>query len=378
VPPEWAEPYRNDPTWAPFANFYGMIANIDHNMGILRKRLEEWGLRENTILIFMTDNGTAAGAKFDGLESEALAGYNAGMRGKKSSVYEGGLRVPFFIYWPKGDLSGGKDIDTLAAHIDVLPTLAELCGIPVSNAFHPDGISLVPLLRDDNAPWKRDHLIVQYHGGAMGRSPLDHPFADTAVLTEKWRLLDPRAQGVTQELYNIEEDPAQRKDVAAEYPEVVAHLQALYAPFWESVSPRLVHPAKIDLGNLDHNSTELCSQDWYMESGYPPWNFGAIKKLPRVTAPWLVNVKQAGRYRITMRQWPQAADKPVVAVRAEVKVAGQQKACKVKPGSKGVVLELDLPAGPTELWTYLYNADGKAGGAYFTEVELLTSGTADR
>lgn len=101
-------------------------------------------LTENTILIFMADNGTAAGAKFNGLTSEALAGYNAGMRGKKSSIYEGGHRVPFFIHWPAGGLKGGRDISTLAAHIDVLPTLADLCGVSLPASYHSDGLSLRP------------------------------------------------------------------------------------------------------------------------------------------------------------------------------------------------------------------------------------------
>ena len=102
VPPEWAAPYQdNKEVYNP--NFYGMIANIDHNMGILRQRLDELGLAENTILIFMTDNGTAAGAKFEGLTSEAVLGYNAGMRGKKSSVYEGGRGCRFSFIGPEAD-----------------------------------------------------------------------------------------------------------------------------------------------------------------------------------------------------------------------------------------------------------------------------------
>ena len=108
-----------------------------------------------------------------------------------------------------------------------------------------------------------------------------------------------------------------------------------------------------------------------MKQGNPPWNFGSIRKLPRVTAPWLVNVKRAGKYRFTLRQWPAAADKPVVGVRAKLEIAGQQKEMAIPAGSKGVVMELDLPAGPTELVTYLYDKQGKAGGAYFTEVERL-------
>ena len=101
----------------------------------------------------MTDNGTAAGGKFKGLDSEPLVGYNAGMRGKKSSVYDGGHRVPFFIHWPKGGLTGGRDIETLAAHIDVLPTLADLCGIPVPDDYQPDGVSLKPLLDGPSQAW---------------------------------------------------------------------------------------------------------------------------------------------------------------------------------------------------------------------------------
>ena len=363
VPPEWAEPYRGNKQVSN-PNFYGMIANIDHNMGILRKRLDELGLAENTILIFMTDNGTSAGAKFKGLDSEALVGYNAGMRGKKSSVYDGGHRVPFFIHWPKGGLTGGKDIDTIAAHIDVLPTLAELCGIPVPEAYDEDGISLKPLL--DGKSLDRKHHVVQYHGGAHGKAMPPGPLAFSTVLTERWRLVNSNGQF----LFDIEADPAQRKDVAAEHPEVVERLRGLYDPFWERVSPRMT-PVRIDLGNPDELRTTLCSQDWRMEKGNPPWNFGAIRKLPKVTGPWLVDVKQAGRYRLTLRQWPTEADKPVVAVRAKVEIAGKEKEVAVEPGSKGVVIELELPAGPTELVTYLYDKQGRAGGAYFTEVEWM-------
>ncbi len=366
VAPEWAKPYQQSATWKNGANFYGMIANIDHNMGLLRKRLSELGLSDNTILVFMTDNGTAAGATFNGLESEALEGYNAGMRGKKSSIYEGGHRVPFFVYWPEGGLTGGRDIDTLAAHIDVLPTLADLCGLSVPHSYQPDGVSLAPLMRDRGETWPCDHLVIQYHGGAHAKSR-NGPFKHTVVLTERWRLVNASEQA----LYDIETDPAQRRDIAAEHPEVVAQLRAMYQPFWDSVSPRLT-PVHIDLGNPAQNPTVLCSQDWFMMGGNPPWNFGAINRLPRVTEPWNVDVKQPGRYRLTLRQFPEEANKPVVAVRARVEIAGQDKECSVEAGTRGVVFELDLPAGKTTLVTYLYDEEDEAGGAYFTEVEALT------
>ncbi len=364
VAPEWAKPYQDNKQVAN-PNFYGMIANVDHNMGILRRRLKELGLADNTILIFMTDNGTAAGAKFRGLDSEAVIGFNAGMRGKKSSIYDGGHRVPFFIHWPKGGLTGGRDIDTMAAHIDVLPTLAELCGISVSQAYAPDGISLKPLFGGSKKPWPRKHHIVQFHGAAGGTALPSQPFAHSVVLTERWRLVNHGDQF----LYDIEADPAQRRDVSAEHPEVVKRLREAYQPFWDKVSPRMT-PVRIDLGNPHQNPTELCSQDRYLEKGNPPWNFGSIRKLPRVTAPWMVNVRRAGRYRFTLRQWPSVAEKPLVAVRAKVVIAGQEKEMEVPAGCKAVRMELNLPAGPTELWTYLIDERGRAGGAYFTDVEF--------
>ncbi len=293
-------------------------------------------------------------------------GYNAGMRGKKSSVYDGGHRVPFFMYWPKGGLSGGRDIETLAAHIDVLPTLADLCDIPVSDDYKPDGVSLKPLLIGSDQPWGRDHHVVQYHGGAGAKTLPSKPYEYTVVMTQRWRLVNSDGQG----LYEIQADPAQRKNVAEQHPEVVARLRAHYELFWEKVSPRLT-AVRIDVGNPAENPTVLCSQDWYMPTGNPPWNFGTIKRLPKVTGPWMLEVKKAGRYRITLRQYPKEANKTVVAVRAKVKIAGQAREQPVKPGSKGVVFEIDLPAGSTELVTYLYDKTGKAGGAYFADVEVL-------
>jgi arylsulfatase A-like enzyme len=372
VPKEWAKPYKGNPDVAN-PNFFGMIANIDHNMGLLRKKLSDLKLSENTILIFMTDNGTSSGFVLDQkdpsygpLDSLPVKGYNAGMRGRKSSVYDGGHRVPFFIHWPKGKLTGGKDIDTLAAHIDVLPTLAELCGIEVAKDYRPDGISLKPLLDNDDASWKREHLVEQYIGGPYGSRLPPKPREFSVVMTERWRLVHSREE----RLFDIQADPTQSKNVAAKHPEVVSKLRELYDPFWQQVSPRLT-AVSIDIGNPNDNPTVLCSQDWRMPNGNPPWHFNQIKKLPRVTGPWMIEVKNAGRYRITLRQFPEEADKPVVAVKAELDIAGKTLEQPVEPGSRGVVFETNLPAGPTQLVTRLFDENGKAGGAYFTEVEAL-------
>ncbi|MEM1443583.1 MAG: arylsulfatase, partial [Verrucomicrobiota bacterium] len=315
---EWSDPYRDEIGWRGGPEFYGMIANFDHNVGLLRAKLEELGISENTILIFLTDNGTANGATFgeDRLSSEAVDGFNAGMRGKKSSVYEGGHRVPFFFHWPAGEMSEGRDIDALAAHLDVLPTLTELCGFGGSEKEDIDGVSFASLLRDPEAEPHRDHVVIQFQGGAHFTAA-PKAWEHTCVARGHWRLINGA------ELYDLKTDPAQRTDLAAANPEKVEELRALYPPFWESVSPRMT-PVSIDLGNPAENPTVLCSQDWYLESGNPPWNFNSIGKLPRVTGPWMVKVVKEGRYRLTLRQFPKEAEKPLVAVRAKVKIAGKE------------------------------------------------------
>jgi len=355
VDPKWEAPYTDTATWKFGAAFYGMIANIDHNLGLLREHLASLELAENTILIFMTDNGTARGAQ----------GFNAGMRGKKGSIYDGGHRVPFFLHWPAGGFEQGRDVSTLAAHVDVLPTLAELCQVPLPSSYKPDGRSLAPLLKNSNAPWDREHIVLRFiDGSASSEAP--ETATSSYIMTKRWRLLNGN------ELYDMAADPAQQENVASEHPEVVANLLAAYKPYWHSVKPRLT-PVHIDIGNPAENPTPLCSQDWYMITGSPPWRFGVIDKLPPVTGPWMVDVKKAGRYRLTLRQYPAVADKPVKAVRAKIQIAGLEKEFAVEPGSKGVVFELDLPAGPTELLTTLYYENGKAGGAYFTDVEWLNA-----
>jgi arylsulfatase A-like enzyme len=363
VDPKWSEPYQQSVRWNNGAEFYGMVANIDHNLGLLREELDREGLSEDTIFIFMTDNGTANGAAFDGLTSEAVKGFNAGMRGKKSSVYEGGHRVPFFIHWPGGGLAGGKDIGALAAHLDVLPTLADLCGVPIRDDYYLDGTSFKRLLKDRPDLPHRDHLVVQFQGGPYFMDN-PKPWEFACVLKDSWRLID----GV--ELYNVRKDPAQRTNVAARFPEVVSELRSLYMPFWEGVSPGM-RPVSIDLGNPAQNPTVLCSQDWYMPTGNPPWNFGSIRKLPAVTGPWMVDVQRSGRYQITLRQLPKEADHVIVADRARVQIAGLVFEREIPEGSSGVAFEMDLPKGKSRFQTWLHTPDGQAGGAYFAEVEWV-------
>lgn len=126
----WTDKYRSKVSDRE-AYFFAGIERIDWNLGRLRRMLEQSGKAQNTIVIFMTDNGGTAGVNL----------FNAGMKGHKGSWYEGGHRVPFFIHWPNGKLKYGSDVEDLTAHIDVLPTLIDLCGLTPDRRVDFDGRS---------------------------------------------------------------------------------------------------------------------------------------------------------------------------------------------------------------------------------------------
>ena len=158
VADKYSAPYKNNLAITN-ANFYGMIANIDENVGKLRSELKKMGLDENTILVYMSDNGTATGVKFN-TKNEVVSGYNAGMRGIKGSPYDGGHRVPLILHWPKAGIDKGKELSTLTSYIDFAPTILELCNVlPASNQTF-DGKSLKPLILSTCANWPERILIV--------------------------------------------------------------------------------------------------------------------------------------------------------------------------------------------------------------------------
>ena len=173
VPQKYRDPYSSLPHDQ--ASFFGMIANIDENMGKLEQMLIQEGLRDNTIVIFLTDNGTRHGDVI----------FNAGMRGKKESLYEGGHRIPFFIRWPAGDLRSPGDIGELAQVQDVLPTLIELAGLPNPEGARFGGISLAGLLRGEQQALPDRKLVVQY---SRPNQPVPRKW-DAAILWKRWRLM---------------------------------------------------------------------------------------------------------------------------------------------------------------------------------------------
>ena len=206
-----------------------MIENIDENMGRLMKKLDEWNLSKDTILIFMSDNGSVGsmvrkGSKLGtSSDGKVMEGFNAGMKGAKGSADEGGVRVPFFVRW-QGKFGGGREIEKIAAHIDLLPTLADIAGVKKLPKGQIEGRSLVPLLKNPNSKWKDRYLFTQRARWKTGSEPSDHMWKGFAVRNDRFRLVE-------NSLYDMKIDPGQITNVADKYPKIVISIAQLTRSF---------------------------------------------------------------------------------------------------------------------------------------------------
>ncbi len=228
------------------AGFYGMIEHIDVNIGKLFKQLEAWGLMEDTIVVFTSDNGmTTKGCGLKGKagrpqvklgvdsSGEPMYSYNAGMKGLKGTVDEGGVRVPFFVSW-KGVIESGRTVETVVSYLDILPTLAELAGADLPEGVAFEGRSLLPLILETNPTWE-DRLHFQHvTRWKLGANPDDFKWKDYSVRNQRFRLVE----GV---LYDMENDPGQTKDVTAAFPEVVSDMKQAYEQFWDASRPLMIN-----------------------------------------------------------------------------------------------------------------------------------------
>ncbi|MAU17013.1 MAG: arylsulfatase [Muricauda sp.] len=209
------------------AKFFGMIENIDTNFGKMLGKLEEMGIDDNTLVIFLgSDNGGTKGVKI----------FNAGMKGGKGSPYQGGTRVPCFVRWPAGGIQGGVETDALTAHLDIFPTLAELAGVKLSGKIQSqiDGINLVPLFKNPNGQWP-DRTLVHHFGNWAQGDAAKSKYRRSAIQNSRFSLVN------NTELYDIKADPGETKNIIDHHPLVVKKLRALYDQWWEDVQPLLVN-----------------------------------------------------------------------------------------------------------------------------------------
>jgi arylsulfatase A-like enzyme len=337
-PEEYSAPYEGNPKVS-IPAVYGMITNIDDNMAKLMKLLEDEGLADNTILVFQTDNGTAGGLQ-DG------RGYDGGMRGKKGSEYEGGHRVPFIIRWPDGKIEEGKSIEQLTAHVDILPTFIELCGLTAPKiAF--DGTSLSPLLYSSGKNWPDRALVVESQRVV---DPIK--WRKCSVMTDQWRLVNGK------ELFEIRKDPKQTEDVAAQHPEVFQRLRAKYDTFWNDVSQEHDLTSYMVIGSERSPIVSLSSHDWLIDK-LPPWHQNHVRNgdVAEVSY-WAIEVERDGDYEISLRRWPVEADKGINDgtygkafnfKQARMRIADIDETKPIASGAKEITFKVSLKKGLTNL-----------------------------
>jgi arylsulfatase A-like enzyme len=270
--PKFGHPIEGKVNLDDTAKIYGMITNIDDNFARLLAKLDELGIADDTIVIFLTDNGPQQPR------------YNSGMRGRKGTVFEGGTHVPFFVRWPAG-LPKGRDIEPIAAHIDIAPTLVAACGGAMPKDRTIDGKNLLPLWKGEKIDWPDRALFFQWHRGNVPEM-----YRACAVRTQQWRLVQPG--GVAEKatfdkskfmLFDIGKDPYEMKDVAGDHSDVVAKLKREYEMWFKDVhGSRQFRPPTIVVGAKNEPITVLTRQD--MRNG----------------EHWLLQAEDAGLFEIEL------------------------------------------------------------------------------
>jgi arylsulfatase A-like enzyme len=207
VPEKYAAPYRSMGLDDSVSKLYGMVTNLDENIGNLLERLQALSLEENTVVMFLTDNGGSSPKR-----------YNVGLRGYKGEVYEGGIKTPFLVRWP-GKIRGGRDIDRIGAHIDLFPTILDICGVPEPPALKLDGASLLPLLTGEGGAWPDRLLFIQQSRPDVNGWNVPRLYTHCAVRGQRYKIVmsapgsetfsRPASFGET-ELYDLERDPGEQ------------------------------------------------------------------------------------------------------------------------------------------------------------------------
>lgn len=363
VSDERADPYRKLGIHEDNARVYGMIENIDDNVGRMLAKIEELGIERDTIVVFLSDNGPRTRRTTNDRFPDR---YVAGLRGTKTTLYDNGIRVPFYIRWP-GMLPSGTKVTTMGAHIDLLPTLLEATGVAKPDGLKIDGKSLMPLLRGETEDWPDRTVFFQWHEG-----PVPFPYAHFVARKQRYKLIQPQDDPHrilnppsdaelerwlnTLELYDIKNDPSELRNLAAEKPEIADELLAQYENWFTDVtSDRDFHsPQRIFIGTEHQNPVTLSRFDWRVQGG-----------ASRHIGGWEIRA-EAGLYRITL-QHP-SADRDGVA---HLKFAGVHRSLPVSKGATETVFdEVSLPGEPGRFEAYL-KLERLPQGIPFVDVERL-------
>jgi arylsulfatase A-like enzyme len=311
------------------ARIAAMITNIDQNVGRLFRRLDALGVLENTIVVYLNDNGPNT-MRFVG-----------DMRGMKTAVDDGGIRSPLLFHWP-AKVQAGTTSDALCAHIDLLPTILDACGVKVPERHKLDGRSFLPLLTDGDANWPTRQIVLQTH---RGNKP--QPYHHFAIHEHPWKLVHPSGFGKENftgepklQLYDLSQDPRQQNDVAGKFPDVLRRLKTGYETWFQNVSstrPDNYAPPRIVIGTSNEIRSVLTRQDWRHIQGRP-WAANS-------NGFWLLEAKEAKTYEVEVVF---ASDHP--AGTATITAGTQTKRLDIAAGQRrGHTTDIKLPAGKIKL-----------------------------
>ena len=267
---------------------YAMVTNIDDNVGKLLQKLNDLKIAKNTLVIFMTDNGPQQ------------TRYVAGMRGRKGSVFNGGIRVPFYMRLPSL-FEGEKEIETTAAHIDILPTLAEICNVDLPNNKIIDGKSLLPLIQDEIIDWADRSLFFYW----TRRYP--ELYNNMAIQKGKFKLVghtDYNAEIEDFELFNIEKDSYEQNNIVLENKSIAFELKYELDKYYKELinSENLINPQPIIVGSKQENPIILNRNDaggargiWAQEEIYGKWDVSIAEGIYNVRFKFIKPIETKGR-----------------------------------------------------------------------------------
>ncbi|TZF82257.1 arylsulfatase [Pedobacter sp. BS3] len=367
-PQEDFDYYSNKGQERSVASFFGMIRNMDNNMARLDKWLEAKHLKDNTILIFMNDNGGTGG----------ITVYNAGMKGRKESNYDGGHRAICFIRWPQG--FGKPRVVTDAAEIqDLLPSFIDLLDFKLKKEQQFDGVSLRPVLRDQK-PMADRMFVVQFGGN---KQP-DKYFG--CVVWNNWRLVG------KSELYDISKDPGQEHDVSGSNPDILHKMQAFYENWWKKVEPDTRELVPVVIGSDKENPVTLLSNDWAEGYVNTQWAVAQGKGEPN-GGPWHIYAEKSGKYRLELSRWPFHLNRALTLAGPAKAVGGTKlrtgkpldiaSGCvslnngaavtvNSKPNATAIPVEINIKAGENTLQAWFKDKNGQdVCGAYYVRVTRL-------
>ncbi len=346
VPDSYREPYVEQGLDDKDARIYGMITNIDDNVGKLVDHLRTVGILDATLLIFMTDNGPTTRR------------YHAGLRAQKTSVYDGGIRVPFIAHWP--ERLSARQIEDLGAHIDVTPTLLSVSGTEPPEGVQFDGIDLLPLWDGTVSELPERTYFVQAHRG--NEPELYRAFA---AVEQRYKLVqpisfrDPAPDDAALELYDLIDDPGEETDLAGEKPEEVARLKAAYEAWFQDVSESRGYEAvPFAIGSDAQPHVTLTRQDWRPQTP-DGWGRG-----DRVRGHWVLESHSEGPYDVAVT----LAEPATSAASVRIAFRDMERQADVATGMSEVRFgEVTLEQGPGTFEADV-TLDGERRGVWHVDV----------